>query len=256
MTKNQKRVAAGLGLAGLFALVGGLVLVALLALVGGGGWWYFSGDEATEEVAIVDEEETTEEDALIEDEEAEAVADAGESWYNPDWWKPYWPGSDEPDDSTSDGTVADDETSDDGTSTTPAAPPTAGSTAPVVVKGIKPYGNAFPAPGKSGAMASTLTVVMGDVPNSARSQAGETETFWGQGIYQDATDGTLRATIGKKVVDPDVIRSKVGINTAWTSLPGYTGVSFRCMVIQAENGDSPAGCSRPTASTPSQVASR
>lgn len=249
LTTNQRRAAAGAGIIAILAVFGGLALVTVIALAG--AWWY-SGDEPTEdEVAVLDDIILEEE--VADEEEVDAVADAGESWWTPE----YWGWTDEPDDSTSDGTVADgrtdDETSD---STTTTIPPTDGTMAPVIVKGVTPYGNAFPAPGKSGAMASTLTVVMGDVPNSARSQAGEMETYWGQGVYQDATDGTLRAKVGKKVVDPDVVRAKVGINTAWTSLPGYTGVSFTCKVIQAENGDSPAGCSRPTASTPSQVASR
>lgn len=255
MTRNQKRAVAVLGLGTLFAIVAGLVLVAILA-AGGAGWYYMGGDE-TEEVAAIDEETTEEEEVIVEDEEVATGPSWTESatqWWNEQWWS-------QPDVGTSDGTVADggndepDDSTSDGTATTSTAPPTASSAAPIIVKGIKPYGNAFPAPGKSGAVASTLTVVIGDVPKSARSQAGEMETFWGQGVEQNPVDGTLREIAGRKqVIDPDVIRSKVGINTTWTSLPGYTGVSFTCKVIQAENGDSPAGCSRPP--TTHRVAAR
>lgn len=261
----------------LFASLAGLALVVILAGVGAVIAWNSDSEEA-EEVATVDETETTNEEIADNEEEPAEVA-SSESWSESAarWWDEWRPGgesedatpeesatddatassgttSTEPETATDDATATtDDNTSDAGTATTSTEPSTS-TPSPVVVKGVKPYGVATWVPGKSGPNKATFTVVLGDVPNSARSQAGETETYWLQGLHTDPNDGSLRADVGDKVLDPDAIRGKVGTKKAWTPIPGFTGVYGKCMAIQAADGEHPGGCTY--VADPPQVASR
>ena len=261
MATIGQKAAYGCGIVIAISIAALVIIGGVIAIAGCGIWWNYSGEEL-EEVAIV-----TDPEAEVTEPEATEVADGEETVETPEdlgdneSWLPSWmrPSDDESDtiDNGEESVVEDDTpVVDDATTTvsTTSTPPTATSTPPVVVKGVAAHGTMFPAPGKNGATSPTAALVIGDIAESAKCANGETEEIWIQGTHTDPDDGSRRTDIGNVVLDPDDIRRVVGIKTVWTTVPGYTGVTAKCVVTHTKDGDTAGDCSRvPDAS---RVASR